>query len=219
MVKKGFTLIELLVVIAIIAILAAMLLPALSQAREKARTANCMSNLKQIGLAMAMYFQDYDDWVPACQNIMHFLGDPTLVVLFKPYAGENQEIFSCPTVPRDKTVIWQWSTSYFMPDYMWYSAWTYPFHKFSKMPDPGNTVVMMDCRLYSADGRHGIPGWDWTEAAANFADTLNQVGPYAAYGPQFTRHSSGLNCLYLDGHVSYTKSGNFTAAMFTAAQD
>jgi prepilin-type N-terminal cleavage/methylation domain-containing protein len=58
--RKGFTLIELLVVIAIIAILAAMLLPVLSRAREKARCASCLSNMKQISLAMKMYEGDYD---------------------------------------------------------------------------------------------------------------------------------------------------------------
>ncbi|NLO06641.1 MAG: DUF1559 domain-containing protein [candidate division WS1 bacterium] len=61
---RGFTLIELLVVIAIIAILAAILFPVFARAREKARQASCLSNAKQIGLAMLMYVQDYDEMFP-----------------------------------------------------------------------------------------------------------------------------------------------------------
>lgn len=67
--RFGFTLVELLVVMAIISILAAMLLPALTKAREQARSVSCRSNLKQIGLAYGMYQQDYDEYFPSCNNV------------------------------------------------------------------------------------------------------------------------------------------------------
>jgi prepilin-type N-terminal cleavage/methylation domain-containing protein/prepilin-type processing-associated H-X9-DG protein len=66
--RKGFTLIELLVVVAIISILAAMLLPALSKARERARQAVCISNLKQIWHALYMYTEDHDGWLLPCNT-------------------------------------------------------------------------------------------------------------------------------------------------------
>src|ERR1044071_3418070 len=62
--RRGFSLIELLVVIAIIAILAAILFPVFAQARDKARQAACLSNMKQLGLALTLYVQDYDEVLP-----------------------------------------------------------------------------------------------------------------------------------------------------------
>jgi prepilin-type N-terminal cleavage/methylation domain-containing protein len=71
--RRGFTLIELLVVIAIVSLLAAILFPAFSSAREKSRQAACESNLRQIGLAMIQYDQDYDECMPGCSYLKNAL--------------------------------------------------------------------------------------------------------------------------------------------------
>src|SRR5439155_18474586 len=88
--RKGFTLIELLVVIAIIAILAAILFPVFAQAREKARQATCASNLKQLGVAILMYAQDYDEtFPPANYGLAGTTQNTTWQFFVDPYVRAN----------------------------------------------------------------------------------------------------------------------------------
>src|SRR5262245_21150751 len=88
--RRGFTLIELLVVVAVIALLAAMLLPVIAQAREKARQASCLSNLQQLGLAQLVYVQDWYDHLPHWWQYEPHPGAPSglftyWTVYFQPY--------------------------------------------------------------------------------------------------------------------------------------
>jgi prepilin-type N-terminal cleavage/methylation domain-containing protein/prepilin-type processing-associated H-X9-DG protein len=101
--RRGFTLIELLVVVAIIAILAAVLFPVFAQAREKARQISCLSNLKQLGVGLQLYAEDYDETLPPSAASQQNFGDPNVLAHFPNFLGsllpytKNWGIFHCPS--------------------------------------------------------------------------------------------------------------------------
>jgi len=118
--QKGFTLIELLVVIAIIAILAAILFPVFAKAREKARQATCASNLKQLGMTLTMYSQDWEGYLPVCVDKTGGVYNTWIDTLAKRMESSAQwnpwgtgwssgtskgirSLFQCPSAPKDYT--------------------------------------------------------------------------------------------------------------------
>jgi prepilin-type N-terminal cleavage/methylation domain-containing protein/prepilin-type processing-associated H-X9-DG protein len=221
--RKSFTLIELLVVIAIIAILAAMLLPALSRSRELSRQANCQSNQKQLATANAMYVSDGDGWfVPMS------MGPPDPVhpawgtrwmqnPLYQSYAGARYTTdwwgrshwppgLSCPTMP---------TRTPYEQEGMWRSyGFNHTTVNWIDAPVTGTLAVHAPKVLLPTDKIQLIDASDWhvTSARANYLNWWIIYGDtYGAANWSMTtfRHFEGANATYFDGHVEWNYRGHY----------
>jgi prepilin-type N-terminal cleavage/methylation domain-containing protein/prepilin-type processing-associated H-X9-DG protein len=182
--RRGFTLIELLVVIAIIAILAAILFPVFAKAREKARQSSCLSNCKQLGIALLSYIQDYDEVAMA-----HATFNPTIYwpSLIQPYI-KNTQVYNCPSSANKYagSTILGYAYNYLC------SNWYYP-HSLSQIVKPSETAVFADQGYfylwYTGYYRNAIPAN--TTYGTNGSATLTGT------------HNQGNNFTFYDGHAKW----------------
>ncbi|MBR6059795.1 MAG: DUF1559 domain-containing protein [Victivallales bacterium] len=226
--KKLFTLIELLVVIAIIAILAAMLLPALSKAREKAEAISCTSNLKQIDMAMIMYLTANKNSFPVYRSAYAITasgGEYTKIWMHAVYENSNEEkIFTCPSFEKSNVSATSGINGYFIngttlldnkphsliqPTYgiNYTLHHTYnPSLKTTNILKPAQSVMFSDSYYWHGTGDATITADSTKEGLDNqgFAKAICIAGT-GSWAPGdysgMTLHGPNRNIAYIDGHV------------------
>ncbi len=233
--KKAFTLIELLVVIAIIAILAAILFPVFGRARENARRASCQSNLKQFGLAIEQYKQDYDGtYLYARRTGSGTVGASWYGNFLEPYMKARQIIYcpSAPGFPIPPAVVgpnlWPIHYSYNMAFGYEIGAGNtttgvlcgqvHPFRtgiRESAVTSPSTSIIVSDSALVR---------WYWRSAGtaetALTENYYNTMWPSVVAVTPLTQnagyekglHFDGVNALYADGHVKWSKAQSLWGA-------
>jgi len=220
--RRGFTLIELLVVIAIIAILAAILFPVFSRAREKARQTACLSNMKQVANALMMYVQDWDETFPfitACTIVEENKPNNMPQSQLHPYI-KNAQVWECPSATSNR------GRPYQVGPFAFDGAWYYPIefvgvnitigcnerlmpnlnchwegrpYKMSSVVSPAETVAFVDSPHPSGCGGSRV-------IFANGCGCGGQNDATQRSLSRNTRHSGGDNIVFADGHVKWMQA-------------